>query len=312
MRAVTIDRYGDPEVLAVAERPDPVALPTEVLVRVATAGVNPVDWKTRKGAGMSKVLGEPPHILGWDVAGTVEAVGLGVTRFVVGDRVFGMPHFPRAGNAYAELVTAPSRQLAKAPDTIDLMQAGALPLAGLTAWQILHDLVGVRADQRVLIHAAAGGVGHLAIQIAKAAGAYVLGTASAPKHDVLRELGIDEAIDYRSVDFTQAIDEVDVVVDFVGGDYSFRSLEVLAPDGLLVSVPSTLPEGLADAARARNIRLSGFLCEPDYVGLQSLAAMVDRDELRVLIDAAFPFDQAAQAHELGERGGATGKIVLTP
>lgn len=312
MRVVSIDRYGGPDVLTVAERPDPTPLPTEVLVRVSAAGVNPVDWKTRSGAGMSAVLGDPPLILGWDVAGRVEAIGLGVTRFAVGDRVFGMPYFPRAASAYAELVCAPSRQLAKAPGSIDLLQAGALPLAGLTAWQILDGVVGVAAGQRVLIHAAAGGVGHLAIQIAKSRGAYVIGTASEPKHDVLRHLGIDEAIDYRSVDFTKVVSDVDVVVDFVGGDYSFRSLDVLAPGGILVSVPSKLPAGLADAARERNVRFSGILCEPDYMGLAHLAEMVDRGELRVLVDAAFSFEQAAQAHELGERGGTTGKIVLTP
>jgi NADPH:quinone reductase-like Zn-dependent oxidoreductase len=217
MRAVVIDRFGSPDVLAVRDWPDPEPLPTEVRVRTAGAGVNPVDWKTRSGAGMSAVVGEPPLILGWEFAGVVDAVGLGVTRFAVGDRVYGFAHFPRPASAYAELVTAPSRQLAAAPESVDLLQASGLALAGLTALQILDDVADVGAGDRVLVHAAAGGVGHLAVQIAKARGAYVIGTASAPKHDLLRELGADEVIDYRAVDFTSATEEVDVVVDLVGG-----------------------------------------------------------------------------------------------
>jgi NADPH:quinone reductase-like Zn-dependent oxidoreductase len=312
MRAVVIDRFGGPDVLAVRGWPDPTPLPTEVRVRTAGAGVNPVDWKTRSGAGMAAVVGEPPLVLGWEFAGIVDAVGLGVTRFSVGDRVYGFAHFPRPASAYAEFVTAPSRQLATAPESVDLLQSSGLALAGLTALQILDDVADVGPGDRVLVHAAAGGVGHLAVQIAKARGAYVIGTASAPKHDLLRELGADEMIDYRAADFTESVAEVDVVVDLVGGDNSLRSLDVLAPDGLLVSVPSRLPEGLAEAAHAQGKRFTGMLVEPDYAGLATLAAMVDADDLRVLVDAVVPFDEAPRAHELGERGGTTGKIILVP
>ena len=153
-------------------RPEPG--PTEVLVRTGAAGVNPVDWKTRAGGGM---LGSPPFTVGWDVAGVVEEVGLGVTRFAVGDRVFGMPRFPREAAAYAEYVTSPSRQLARTPASLSDVEAAALPLAALTAWQALVDTAGVQQGQRVLIHASAGGVGHLAVQIAKARGAHVIATA---------------------------------------------------------------------------------------------------------------------------------------
>ena len=178
MRIVTQRTTGGPEVLEIGRAPVPEPLPTEIRVRVAAAGVNPVDWKTRAGGGMATVIGPPPFTVGWDVAGTVDAVGVGVTRFAVGDAVFGMPWFPRAAGAYAEFVTAPSRHFAHRPAGLSEVEAAGLPLAGLTAWQCLVDIADVRPGQRVLVHAAAGGVGHLAVQIAKARGAYVIGTAS--------------------------------------------------------------------------------------------------------------------------------------
>ena len=180
---------GGPEVLELqdVERPEPIQ--TEVLVRVTASGINPVDWKIRRYGGNPKAVGEPPLILGWDIAGVVEEPGDRETRFAVGDRVFGMPWFPRLARAYAEYATSPARQLARTPDGLTDEQAAGLPLAGLTAWQSLVDLAGVGEGDRVLIHAAAGGVGHLAVQIAKARGAYVIGTARAANHDFLRELG---------------------------------------------------------------------------------------------------------------------------
>ena len=191
-------------------------IPTEVLVRVTAAGINPVDWKTRERGGRREAIGDPPMILGWDCAGTVEEVGGGVTRFAAGDRVFGMPWFPRLAKANAEFVTAPSRQLALAPDALPDAYAGGLPLAGLTAWQTVVDTAGVGEGDRVLIHAAAGGVGHLAVQVAKSRGAHVIGTARAEQHDFLGELGIDEQIDYRTEAFEEVVSEVDVVIDLVG------------------------------------------------------------------------------------------------
>ena len=174
MRAIRQQTLGGPEVLELVDVPRPEPAPTEVLVRVAAAGVNPVDWKTRTRGGF---LGSPPFTVGWDVAGVVEEVGRGVTRFEPGDRVFGMPRFPREAAAYAEYITSPSRQLARTPEELDDVHAAALPLAGLTAWQALVETAGVEEGHRVLILAAAGGVGHLAVQIAKARGAYVVGWA---------------------------------------------------------------------------------------------------------------------------------------
>lgn len=311
MRVITQLSVGGPEVLEIGAVEVPEPLPTEVRVRVAAAGVNPVDWKTRAGAGTARIIGPPPFTVGWDVAGVVDAVGPGVTRFAVGDEVFGMPWFPRRAGAYAEYVTAPSRHFARRPAGLSAVEAGGLPLAGLTAWQCLVDIAGVRAGQRVLIHAAAGGVGHLAVQIAKAHGAHVIGTASAGKHDLLRSLGADELIDHRAQRFEEVVEPVDLVYDLVGGEVAQRSLDVLRPDGLMICLPSAAAAAAVEAAGQRGLRATGMMVEPDGDGLEALAALVDADRLRVLVDQVFPLEQAADAHRLGEQGRTTGKIVLT-
>ncbi|MET9884437.1 NADP-dependent oxidoreductase [Streptomyces sp. NPDC006430] len=305
MRAVVVSQWGGPEVLAETEleRPEPAV--GEILVRVHAAGVNPVDWKTR-ASGALIPWGPVPQV-GWDVSGTVAAVGPGVTFHRVGDEVYGMPRFPQQAGAYAEYVTGPARHFARKPASLDHVQAAALPLAALTAWQALVDTAGVTAGQRVLVHAAAGGVGHLAVQIAKARGAYVIGTASAGKHEVLRELGADELIDYRTTDFEDAVTDVDVVIDAMGGDHGQRSLKVLKPGGHLVTLPG--PDGLP--ADAQGVQASWVIVEPDLKGLEEIAALVEQGLLKPLIDTVLPLAQAAKAHEIGELGRTTGKIVLT-
>ena len=304
--------HGDPDVLELREAPRPEPAPTEVLVRVAVAGVNPVDWKVREEPWLPDLMGEPPFIPGWDVAGTVEAVGYGVTRFAAGDPVFGMPWFPRLARAYAEYVTAPSRHFARIPEALDQEAAGGLPLAGLTAWQALVDTAGVREGHRVLVHAAAGGVGHLAVQVAKARGAEVIGTARAEKHEFLRDLGVDEPIDYTAHSFEEAVSEVDVVLDLVGGDdYGLRSLQTLREDGLLIAIPAGVSHRVATAAEGQSKRATGLLVEPDAAGLESLAALADEGRLRVVVDQSFPLAQAAEAHRRLQHGRASGKVVLT-
>ena len=312
MKAVVMREHGGPDVLEVQEIARPEPAPTEILVRVAAAGLNPVDWKVREEPWLPDLMGEPPLILGWDVAGTVEAVGYGVTRFAPEDRVFGMPWFPRLARAYAEYVTAPSRHFARTPDALDDEHAGGLPLAGLTAWQVLVDTAGVGHGDRVLIHAAAGGVGHLAVQIAKARGAHVIGTARAEKHDFLRELGVDEPIDYGAGSFEQAVGDVDVVMDLVGGDdYGLRSLQTLREGGLMIAVPEGVTDAVATAAEEQSKRATGLLVEPDAAGLESLAALAADRRLEVAIETTFPLAQAAEAHQRLQRGRARGKIVLT-
>ncbi|WP_329003076.1 NADP-dependent oxidoreductase [Kribbella sp. NBC_00709] len=311
MRAISQDTYGGPEVLKLIDTDRPEPLPTEILVRVEAAGVNPVDAKTRAGQGVAGLLGEPPLILGWDVSGVVEAVGHGVHTVAVGDEVYGMPWFPRAASAYAEYVTAPSRHFARKPATIDHVQAAAVPLAGLTAYQILTALADVQKDQRVLIHAAGGGVGHLAVQIAKELGAHVVGTASAGKHEWLRGLGADEVIDYHSQDLAAATGDIDVVVDLIGSETTLaQSVAVTRRGGLVVAVPSgTSPELLARAAES-GVRVASYLVEPDGHALGEIAELIENGALRVEVEEVFPLAEAAAAHRRLEDGRARGKLVL--
>jgi NADPH:quinone reductase-like Zn-dependent oxidoreductase len=304
---------GGPEVLQLqdVERPEPI--PTEVLVRITAAGINPVDWKTRQHGGFRSAVGDPPLILGWDIAGVVEEVDPDVTRFAPGDRVFGMPWFPRVAGGYAEFATSPARQLARTPAALSDVQAGGLPLAGLTAWQALVDVAQVGEGTRVLIHAAAGGVGHLAVQIARARGAHVIGTAREEKHEFLADLGVDQPIDYSAGPFEEAVSDVDVVLDLVGGeDYGLRSLGALREGGLWISIPVDVPDAVRSAAREQSKRAVSFLVEPDYAGLEALAELADQGKLTVEIEQTYPLAQAAEAHRRLEDGRARGKIVLIP
>ena len=311
MRAISQDTYGTPEVLHETRLPKPAPGLSEILVAVHAAGVNPTDWKNRARVATVARL---PLVLGWDVSGVVEAVGVGVTLFKPSDEVFGMLPYPGGVGSHAEYVTGPARAFAPKPAGIDHVQAGALPLAALTAYQALVDTAKVQAGQRVLIHAAAGGVGHLAVQIAKSRGAYVIGTASAAKHDFVRSLGADEVIDYRTVDIAEAVSAVDVVLDPVSVDSAgrARSLAVLRPGGTLVSIlPVPVDAGELAAIAERGIRYEALLVEADHAGMRAIADLVETGALRAHIEAIFPLAEAAKAHALGETGRTTGKIVLT-
>ena len=313
MRAISQDTFGGPEVLRLVDTPRPRLLPTEVLVRVVSAGVNPVDVKTRAGGGMASVLGEPPFILGWDVSGVIEQVGFGVHTLNVGDEVYGMPWFPRAASAYAEYVSAPARQFALKPATVSHDQAAAVPLAGLTAWQALADAANVQAGQRVLIHAAAGGVGHFAVQFAKHLGAHVIGTARTAKHEWLRTLGADELIDYTTTRFEDVARDVDVVIDLIGDEQdntSTRSLDTLRANGQLVAVPSGVSPRLLALAQSRGLLASAYLVEPDGAGLTRIARLIDEKEVRVEVEDVLPLEQAATAHHRIAEGRTRGKLVL--
>lgn len=282
----------------------PVVGSNEVLIEVAAAGINPADWKRRAMPDVS----DHGEIIGWDVAGTVVETGPGVTRFEVGHRVFGMPRFPELTGSLAQFVVARSRTVARVPDGVSSVDAGAIPLAGLTAWQALVDTMGLEFGERVLIHAASGGVGHLAVQIAKARGAEVWATASAANHDVVRELGADHLIDYRSQRFEDVATAMDGVLDLVGdGDTATRSLAVLAPGGRLVAISPQLPD--PDDLAAAGVTAKFVLVEPDHAGLESLAALMASGALRVLIAEQRPLDAVGELFEIGQRGGPPGKLV---
>lgn len=306
MRAVSQDAYGGPEVLREVRLPRPVPGPSQILVRVRAAGVNPTDWKHRANAGF---LDRLPLVLGWDVAGVVEAVGYGVTLFEPGDEVFGMLPYPYGVGSHAEYAVGPARAFARKPAGIDHVRAGALPLVALTAWQALVDTADVRPGQRVLVHAAAGGVGHVAVQIAKARGAYVIGTASAAKHGLLKEWGADEAVDYREVDFAEVVRDVDVVLDPFAGEVLDRSLGVLRPGGIAVSILA-VTAGQRARARELGVRVAGLLVEADHAGMAAIADLVERGLLRAHVQEVFPLAEAARAHALGDTGHVTGKLVL--
>ncbi|SDQ72863.1 NADP-dependent oxidoreductase [Quadrisphaera sp. DSM 44207] len=306
MRAVYQESFGGPDVLQVGERPDPLVGPDTVLVRVQAAGVNPVDWKIREGY----LQGAFPHLLpvvpGWDVAGVVEAVGPAVRDLAVGDEVLGYVRKDVVSEgAYAELVSAGDRHLALKPPRVDVVQAGGLPLAGLTALQSL-EAVRVGSGDTVLVHAAAGGVGHLAVQIAVARGARVIGTASERNHDFLRSLGA-EPVAYGEglVDAVRALapEGVDAAVDYVGGEAIAQSAQLVRDPAR--SASNVDPTAIAEAG--------GVYCfvRPDPLQLAQLVAMVDEGALRVHVQQTFPLEQAADAHRLLQENHVRGKLVLT-
>lgn len=308
MKAVRIHEFGDPSVLRYEDAPIPQPAEGEVLIRVRAAGVNPVDWKTRAGRGVAKRLEAPfPLILGWDVSGVVKEVGAGVTQFKAGDEVFGLVRFPQAGGAYAEYTAAPASHLTFKPRTLDHIHAAALPLASLTAWQALFEAAQLEAGQRVLIHAAAGGVGHIAVQLARWRGAYVIGTASTRNVEFVQQLGASEVIDYETASFEQYVHEVDVVFDPLAGEVRERSWQVLKKGGVLVSI---LGEPAAGAAAAYGVRAAYVLVRPEASQLAQIAALVDEGHLKPVVDTVYPLEKAASAHEHLERGHLRGKIVL--
>jgi NADPH:quinone reductase-like Zn-dependent oxidoreductase len=308
MRVITQRAFGGPEVLTVVDAPEPRPLPTEVLVRVSAIGLNPLEARLR--AGEVPLIGRPPFVLGWDVSGVVQDAPQ-TWRFRPGDEVFGMPLFPRAAGGYAEVVAAPALHLVRKPAALSHVEAAALPVVGLTAWQGLVDLGGVTEGDRVLVHGAGGGVGHVAVQIAKALGAYVIATAAESKREFVAGLGADEVIDYAAVDFTRAVRDVDVVLDTIGGDTVARSLAVLRPGGHLVTAVAEDDPELAARCEAAGLRLSGVAVDPDPVGLRALVGLVEQGRLRVHVQQTFPFERVADAHRLLDAGHLRGKLVLT-
>jgi NADPH:quinone reductase-like Zn-dependent oxidoreductase len=306
-------KHGGPEVLEVQEVERPVPARGEVLIETAAVGLNPVDTQVRSGEWVPDQMGEPPMILGWDLVGRVEEVGEAVSGFERGDRVFGMPGFPGPGRCDAEYIVASAREIALAPDSLTDQQSGALPLAGLTAWQALVDTAEVGEGDRVLVQAAAGGVGHLAVQIAKARGAHVTGTARAEKHDFLRAMGVDEPVDYTAAPLEDLVSGVDVVLELTSDDDSglLSSLATLREGGLLVVIAGDLTAEVVAAAAEQDKRASEMLVSADRAGLESLAALADDGKLEVVVEETFPLAQAAEAHRRLEDGRAKGKIVLT-
>lgn len=309
MKAVRIHAYGEPAVLVYEDAPRPEPKAGEVLVRVHAAGVNPVDSKTRAGRGMAGRYGSPfPLIVGWDISGVVESVGAGVTAYKPGDAVYSMVRFPAIGDAYAEYVAVAVSDLAPKPKTLDHVHAAAVPLAALTAWQALFDTANLSAGQTVLIHAAAGGVGHLAVQLAKWKGARVIGTASARNADFLREIGVDEVVDYTDAPFEDVVRDVDVVMNCVSPDLADRSFKTLKPGGFLVSIAGAPSEAVASKF---DVKFGGILVHVDAAQLAAITEVIDGGHLKPFVELVVPLAEAAKAHEAIDTGRTRGKIVIS-
>ena len=306
MKAVCIYAFGGPEVLKFEDVPRPHPGPGEVLVRVHAAGVNPVDWKIREGHLQEMLHHTFPLILGWDVSGVVEGLGSGLTRLKLGDEVYSRPDIARDG-AYAEFIVMKESDVALKPRSLDHLHAAALPLVGLTSWQTLFVAGGLSAGQRVLIHAAAGGVGHVAVQVAKWKGAHVIGTAAERNHAFLRQLGVDQVVDYDTEKFEDVVQPVDVVLDTQGGDTQARSWKVLKPGGILVSIAS--PPS-AETAAAHGVRQAFVFTQPNSGQLDEITRLVEAEQLKVIVETILPLSDATRAQELSQRGHARGKIVL--
>lgn len=306
MKAVRIHQYGGPEVLTYEDAPMPMVGDKDVLIRVHAASVNPVDWKIREGY-LQGFLNHPlPLILGLDVSGVVQQVGSAVTEFQPGDEVFSRPDIARDGTC-AEYVAVDADLVAFKPRSIDHVHAAAVPLAAMTAWQSLFDAASLAEGQRVLIHAAAGGVGSFAVQLAKWKGAYVIGTASDRNLDLIKSLGVDEAIDYRTTPFETVVEDVDVVYDTVGGKVQQKSWQVLKSGGILVGIVNQPDEAIA---AQHNARAAYVFLQPNAAQLTEIANLIDAGVVRAIVENVFPLSEARQAHELSQSGRTRGKIVF--
>lgn len=306
MKAVRVHEYGSPEVLRYEDAPRPVPGAGEVLVRIHATAINPVDWKVRAGHVKNWIPYTLPMIPGWDFSGVIESVGPGSGNWKAGDEVYGRPDLRRDG-AYAEYIAVRASEIALKPKSIDHVHAAAIPLAALTAWQALFDTANLCAEQRILIHAAAGGVGNFAVQLAKWKGAWVAGTASGRNQAFLRELGVDQPVNYETTRFEEVVHDVDVILDTMAGETRDRSWQTLKPGGILVSLLGQPP---VEEATARGVRTAGVLVKPSTAQLTEIAKLVDSGKLRVFIESVFPLAEANKAQELSETGHLRGKIVL--
>jgi NADPH:quinone reductase-like Zn-dependent oxidoreductase len=300
---VRIHAYGGPEVLQLEEVPIPKPQPDEVLVRVHAAGINPVDWKIREG---HLGTGPLPQWMGSDFSGVVELAGSSVREFRAEDAVFGT--VADESGSYAEYALATVSQIARKPVSLDHIQAAGLPIASLTAWQVLMDHAHLQVDQTVLIHGAAGGVGSFAVQFAAYKGAHVIATASVQNHHYLRELGADEVIDYRSVRFEEVVSDVDVVVDTQGGPTQERSWRVLKRGGMLISIVQPPEE-----ARAKEYGVQAMFVRCDHHRgdqLARIAELVVSGQVKVKVEKVLPLSQAREAQEMSQAGHLHGKVVL--
>ena len=311
MKAIILTRQGGVENLLISEIEQPQPQPTEVVVKVHAISINPVDIKTRKGGALyASMKDDPPVILGWDISGVITKVGDEVKSFKEGDAVFGMVNFPGHGKAYAGYVAAPADHFALKPENISHPEAAAATLAALTAWQVLVHEAKVNKGQHLLMHAAAGGVGHFAVQIAKHLGMTVSGTASAANEAYLKEIGVNHFIDYTSQNFEEAAKDLDVVFDPIGGETTARSLQVLKHGGTLISIVGGVKDHLAPTIQEKGIKAKNYLVHSSGDDMKELAQLLQQRILKPYVSYQFSFEEMAKAHQQIETGKTRGKVVV--
>lgn len=312
MKAAVINHFGKAEELQIEDVSKPVINDDDVLIKVMAAGINPVDTKIRAGtSGASKHL-QLPAILGFDVSGIIESTGKNVSAFNPGDAVFGCIGFPGLGKTYAEFATADPKLLAKKPNNISFEEAAAVSLAGLTAYQAINEHLKVNAGQKILIQAAAGGVGHLAVQFAKLNGAYVIGTASDKNEKFLKDLGVDKVIDYKKEKFENIVNNLDAALDAMGGEVLYRSISCVKRGGIVLCLPSSTKDDpkAIELAQQHGVKLIWPMMHVDSGQIKIIANLLEQKKLKVFVDKIFTLDQIVWAHKAIESLGTKGKVVV--
>ncbi len=312
MKAIILEKVGGVNNLVISEIERPIVWDHQVLVEVKAISINPVDYKVRAHEGvLKKIYGDNrPVILGWDIAGTVVAKGKNVSKFEIGDRVFGMVNFPGNGDAYAEFVVSPEDHLAKMPAAISFEEAAATTLAALTALQVLES--NVQEGQRILIHAGSGGVGHFAIQIAKSLGAYVITTSSAKNKDFVMAIGADEHIDYRTQAFEEVVTDIDFVFDMFNGDILLNSVKAVKEGGVVISIPTPeFSEEVMTLAKERNVTVANLLVQSNGGDMDTLRDLLKRGVIKPYVSKTFSFNEMVEAHNQLESGRTVGKVVIS-
>lgn len=312
MKTILLKDFGGTDQFLASDIPVPAINASEVLVQLKSISINPVDVKTRSGKGIAGLIKDRlPAILGWDLSGVVTETGSEVNKFKKGDEVFGMIAFPDLGKTYAEYVAAEASELALKPTNVSHSEASAATLAALTAWQALSTHANIQADQRVLIHAASGGVGHYAVQFAKHLGGYVIGTSSEENRDFVLSLGADEHIDYKAQRFEDVVKDIDFVLDTIGGEYIDRSLKVTKKGGTIISIPSGRNEAVTEKAEAFGVNGYTIRVKANGADMQVIAGLLEKGIVKSHVSRTFAFDDIANAHLQIESGRTVGKITLS-
>ncbi len=310
MKIAQIHAWGDSDVIKIDDVAVPQIKDNEVLVAVHAAGVNPIDWKVREGYFADFMKDCFPFAMGWDFSGTVVSVGAKANYYQVGDEVFGLIRFPDAAGCFAEYVAAPIDQISHKPANLDHVHTAGVALVSLTAWQALVETAQIKPGQKILIHAAAGGVGQMAVQLAKWKGATVIATGSSTTKELLQSLGVSQFINYQTEKFEDKIDSVDIVLDLVGGDYTARSIAVLKSSGKLICFTKPLTPEETQLAKEKNIDAQFTIVKPDGEQLHMITHLIDDGVLNIKVDKVFPFTQIKEALTLQQSGHCHGKVIL--